>query len=398
MVQVPANEIVKNVFPKEADSPLLQYVLPFGVTDEGVGSQLLPAWAKQARNAFGGTQDYANQYSVFLAQETARFRNGERKTAPTPRELSNRTRNWFILGAAMKNASPVSITPTPASQFYIERARAYRNEYFADPKAYADQHSGNDWQAQYLADFPEYFEMSMTLTSNTTGIQATEQGYDALKKHADEIAKNPEYGWAFAGPENTGEFDAGVYTWMKTHGTSPGSNKNFLEKLSPEEALAKVQAERGWIEYTKAARWIDTQMEAMGLRNLQQKGAADLAATKSAFVTQLAKENPQWYAEYTKRDSGKVDNFISVMTKAWEKSPELKKRPDMVALQDYIDSRKWMRDRLAELGGGINSKENVNLLASWTAYTAGLARSNLAFEDMFNRVLEGDDLNRELMI
>jgi hypothetical protein len=397
MVQVPTNELVKRAFPKEADDPVLRYVLPFGVSDNSVSSQFLPAWARQARNAFGGTREYTDVYSMFLAQETARYRNGERKTQPTERELSNRARNWFILGAAMKNASAVSVTPTPRTQFYIERARQYRNEYFADPKSYEASHGGNNWQAQYLDDFPEYFEMSMTLTKNETGIQATDNGYDAIQKYHNVIAKNPEFGWMIAGPENTGEFSAGVYNWMKVTSTGEGSGKNFLSRLSPDEALKKVQAEKGWIEYIRAVRGIDVMLEQRGM-SIRDKGAADLAATKRELVAQLSAENPAWREDFLDRDGGKVEKLITVARSSWKDSPELAKRQDQVALQQYIEGRNAIRKELAARKSGIGNTDNADLAAAWTAFTTQLVRENLGFEEMWSRVLERDDLNKELLI
>jgi hypothetical protein len=100
------------------------------------------------------------------------------------------TRNWFILRAVTANASPVSMAPTPKAQFYIDQAHIYRQKY------------GQDWQEKFYKDFPQWYDMSLSLSNNETGIVATLNAVDAAKKYRSVIAEKPEYGWAVVGPDN----------------------------------------------------------------------------------------------------------------------------------------------------------------------------------------------------
>jgi hypothetical protein len=212
-----------------------------GVSDNPVADQLLPSWIRQAHNAFGNTQDHANIQAMLLAQETARFNNGERGPIKAG-EIADMTRNWFILRAVTANASPVSMAPTPKAQFYIDQAHIYRQKY------------GQDWQEKFYKDFPQWYEMSLSLSNNETGIVATLKGVDAAKKYRKEIADNPEYGWMFVGPDNQyGQtpgtaFNQAAYAWQEQP-IGYGQQTPFRGKSSPQDALAKAEAIKGWIQY-----------------------------------------------------------------------------------------------------------------------------------------------------
>jgi hypothetical protein len=156
MVQVPVNKLVRDSFPTEADDPIMKYVLPYGTTSDSAVTQLLPKWVKTAKNAFGNTQDFSNQYQIFLSEATIDERNGGPKVDLD--KIHNKTRNYFILKAGLDNVSPVSIKPDTKYQFYIDKAHEYRS----DPKR-------ADWEAEYFKDFPGFGEMSIALSTKNKG-------------------------------------------------------------------------------------------------------------------------------------------------------------------------------------------------------------------------------------
>ena len=377
LVQIPANEVVKRYFVKEADNPVLHYILPFGITDDSIGRQVMPSWAKQAKDAFGGTKDFNQQYVVLMNQELGRYQRGERKTKPDADEIGGKTRNWFILRAALNNAAPVSIQPTPKDQFYIDKARQYR----------ADPNRKGHWQEDFYDDFPGYFEMSATLSVNETGLQATNEAFDAAKKYRKQIKENPKLGWFFAGADNlTGEFNPNVNTYQRS--TEAGKGLNYRSTKDPSQAVADVQEQKGWIEYNKAATYINLELEKRGL-TIQSKGAEDLANLKRAYVSYLGQNNTAWAMAYQQRDSSGVIQLRSVAEDAWKKNKDFANRSDQVLLKNYFDAR----DQLTELknSGKATNTSATNLL---NAYGAFLAKSSPAFEQIYNRTLENDDISQ----
>jgi len=383
LASVPANEIVRRAFPTEESNPVLKYLLPYGTTTDSVPTQLMPNWWKQARSAFGGTQDYANTYALLMAQEQVKKNLGQRDSTPTPAEIAKKTRNWYLMRALVTSSSPVSATPNPEFQFYIDKAHEYQKQF------------GQDWQTKYYNDFPDYFEMSVSLSNNETGIQATAQAFDATKKYRSLIAQNPEYGWMFVGPDNAPGFDQGVYTWQQGTSTSPGSSQKFRDKKDPAQAIADVEASKGWVEYNKASSQVQQMMEQRGETSLNSSNASDLKGLKQAYVAYLRGLNPSWSRAYDQRDEGKARAMLRVASGAMAQNKGLAQRSDMVALRQYIDARSQLRDIL-KTRDKTSLANNPDLQQIWDAYTGQLVHDNVGFEQIFNRSLAGDTLSQDL--
>lgn len=391
LVQVPVNEVVKKSFPEAATNPIIAAVLPMGVSDNTVAEQLMPSWVRQAKNAFvQDSQDFANVQAMLLAQETARYNNGERGPIKAG-EISDMARNWFILRAVTANASPVSMSPTPKAQFYIDQAHIYRQKY------------GQDWQEKFYQDFPQWYEMSLSLSNNETGIVASLNAVDAAKKYRKEIADNPQYGWMFVGPDNQyGQtpgtaFNQAAYAWEQ-QSIGYGQSKSFRGKSSPQEALAKAQASKGWIQYQSIMTKLNLVLEDRGLHSFQQKGAEDLADLKKQAEEILGSQNDAWRQDFLSTDSGKVVNMLDAAKTAMSNNAELAKRPDMVAIGRYMQMRTAIQGILAgRPKHSLDDPGNADVKALWDQGTSLLRSGNIGFEQAWNRVLQHDDPSRQLM-
>lgn len=377
MVQVPVNKIVRDSFPKEADDPIMQYVLPYGTTTDSAVTQLLPKWVKTARNAFGTSQDFANQNAIFLAEATIDARDGG---PPVDLDkIKNKTRQYFILKAVMDFNSPVSIAPDPKYQLYIDKAHAYQ----ADPNR-------TDWQADFLKDFPGFFEMSMSLSANNTGVVATNAAQDGSVKYRKDIQLHPELGWMFLGPANApGPFSGGVYDWQLTN--SAGKGLNFRGKKDPQVALEQTQAEKGWIQWNAFNTAVHLELDKRGLHSTRQKGAEDLQYAVGAYKEALGTQNPAWSTAQQKISSGGAGELIKSATDFMAKHPEVRNRPDMVALSQYIKIRQAVKDVLATRSN-TSLDYNPDMQYVLDVVTAQLNANNVGFEAMFNRALQFDNL------
>jgi hypothetical protein len=390
IVQVPVNEVIKNEFPEWADNPVVAAALPMGVSDNPVADQFLPSWIRQAHNAFGNTQDHANVQAMLLAQENARFKNGERGPIK-PGEIAGMTRNWFILRAVTANASPVSMAPTPKAQFFIDQAHIYRQQY------------GQDWQEKFYKDFPQWYDMSLSLSNNETGIVATLNAVDAAKKYRSVIAEKPEYGWAVVGPDNQygntpgSAFNQAAYAWQE-QAIGYGQQTPFRGKSSPQEALAKVEASKGWMQYQSMMTNLNLVLESRGLHSFQQKGAEDLAGIKKQAEDYLASSNPSWREDFLQTDSGKAANFLDWAQKAMAGDSSLAKRPDMVALGQYMQMRGLVQQILSGRSvHSIDNAANADVKALWDQANAYLRQGNIGFEQAWNRILQHDDPSKQLL-
>ena len=388
LVQIPANALISKYAVKEADHPIVKYFVPFGITDDSALRQTLPGWAKQMADTglFGKTKDYNATYVLLYNQELGAFNRGERQTKPDADEIGNKTRNWYLLRAGLNSSMPVTIQPVPKDQFYIDKAREYRS----DPER-------ENWQQDFYDDFPGYFEMSSTLSVNETGLESTNDAFDAAQKYRKDIAENPELGWFFAGPDNlSGEFNQNVNTWMRSN--EAGKGKNFKSSRSPVDAINRVQEQKGWIEYNKAATAINLAMESRGLHSLQQAGAEDLADAKRIYTEQLMEYNPAFAAAF---GAGQAEQrrrtLISVARSKWAKDKEFAARPDQVMLKQYLDARIAVQKVLATRENStLSAESNADLAEVWGLYSSELRKFSPSFEQLFNRTFESDDLSQVL--
>lgn len=390
LVSVPVNELVRRSFAAEADNTILKYVLPYGVNDRSVPGQLAPSWWRQARNAFGGTKDYAETYSLLLAQETARQRAGQRGDI-APGEIENMARNWFILRAVTANASPVSATPSPKLAFYQEQAHLYRQK-FGD----------KDWQDKFYQDFPDYFTMTISLNTNESGIQATDNSWRALQdpKIRQAISQNPQYGKFLVGPDAYvqpdkagGAYDRNVATALQSSQYGYGNTDTFRGQKTPAEALKDIQTQEGWMQYSKARTAINLELEKRGLHSMSQKGAEDLKLAHGAYVEALGVQNEAWAVDYADGSEKKLPGFFSTMKSEMSKNRKLAERSDMKSLSSYLEARRAVQGiLLTRKFKSVGHETNSDLKTALDVYGAQLAANDFGFEQMWNQLLSRDDL------
>lgn len=380
-VQVPANYVVRQLFPKEADDPVMKYVLPYGTTTDSPVTQLMPKWAKDVKDTdiFGNTKSFNNQYGIFLAQATV---DNDHKplSGKQLKAVQNKTRNYFIAKAFVDNASPVSIQPDAKYQLYIDKAREYRN----DPKR------GADWEDQFFNDYPGFGEMAISLSANNTGIQATNAAQDASIKYRADIRKNPDLGWLFVGPSNSGNFSNGVYDWQMTN--NAGNGLNFRGSKDPQVALTSLQAEQGWNTWNSVNTAINLKLKSRGLYSTSQKGAEDLQAAKSEFRQQLAQSNPAWAASQASSSQGGAGRLIQAAMTFMGSHSEVQSRSDMQALQAYIQVRDAVKIALSQRSN-VSLAYNPDLQSVLDGAGQSLSTANIGFEQMYNRELQYDDLS-----
>lgn len=387
-VQVPANYVVRQMFPKEADDPIMKYVLPYGTTTDSVQDQLLPKWAKTAKNVFGDTQDFNAQYGIFLA-EAVIDNDHQPLTAKQLDKVKNKTRNYFILKAGVDNLSPVSIQPDSKYQFYIDQAHQYRSDPARQKADPAKGYTG-DWLQDFNNDFPGFGEMAYSLSANNTGINAYDSAYDASKKYRQDIAKDPSLGWLFVGPANAGKkFSNGVYDWQMTN--TAGGGKNFRGKKDPLTAITDLQAEQGWQQWNAFNTGINLELKRRGLYSTAQKGAEDLQAYKSAVRSSISADNPAWADSQATMSQGGAGRLISAAQDFMGVHKDVADRSDMRALQQYIAVRTAVKFELSQRDNK-SLQYNPDLQAALEGTGQSLADANIGFEAMWNRSLQYDDL------
>ncbi len=384
LVQVPVNEFVKSR-PSAADA--VKTILPYG-TEENSLRLLLPATLK---NFLMPSKDAA-RIKVMIAQtETMRWRQGLRDKKPSAAEIEDRFQSYMRLRTFTSAVSPVSVQYQSPYQFYIDESHRFDEKYGLD----ADQ----KFYEKYGED---YYVFRTSLSKNTTGIRDSLRADKAAGRVRDLIAKHPEYGWFFVGPDNVGDFNRNVYVSQQIRPTGPLSDTNYRESYSPAEALSRNNAELGWIQYQKITSQIDTELERRGLTDLRQRGAEDLAAVKKGWMEWARKQQwgQDWVRDYETRDDGRIRRFLEAAQDA-VKDDRLAGRPDVRAMSEYLENRAKLQQvlRARKAAGGaitLTAKANADLAAVWAAFVADLKDRYVQFGDVWSRELENDDMTAKV--
>jgi hypothetical protein len=384
LAQVPVNEYVKSR-PSAADAA--KTILPYG-TEEQSWRLLLPATLK---NKFMPSDDAA-RIKVMIAQtEAMRWRQGLRDKKPTDAEIEDRFKSYSRLRWFTSLVSPVSVQYQSPYQFYIDESHRYDEKYGLDADRKFYEKYGDD-----------FYKFRASLSKNVTGIRPSLRADQAAGRVKDLIAKHPEYGWFFVGPDNVGDFNRNVYVAQQIRPTGPLSDTMYRESYSAKEALSRSNAELGWIQYQKLDAQISTEMERLGITDLRQKGGEPLLAVKRQWMDWARQQEwgRDWLADFETRDDGRVRKFLEAAQLAVT-DKRLAGRPDIQAMNEYLTNRAKLQQVLAArkaAGGAITltAKANADLAAVWSGFIAYLKDRYVQFGDVYSRELENDDMTAKV--
>jgi hypothetical protein len=399
--QVAASQILKK-YPTTPIRPVLDYVLPYGPSRRfGSLDLLAPTTAKRLLDIYEGTdsRDYNSNFIIANQIENVKYRRGDRDE-PTPAEIKERVDALSFLRAASSFTLPVSVRFRPEFQFYVDKARVYREKY------------GADAAVRFYQDFPDYFEMFFSITRNPTGMDPTADAIRYKKKYSNllDAITDPSKGYA---PEflqlitnsygSPTEFDNTAYTWQFLNEQRTGSGELIRQKQGVDDVATINNLQRGWIEWTKFKTKLDNVLKQRGLTSYNSSGAEDLSELRKLYVAQKQTENPVWWKEYNEGANSKRPYFFlqAVKTVMNDKKfmADRGQAPVWDAFGEYMKRRnqlsKVLRSRAAQ-GGSANIEANVNKdIADLWAITVEQIKDidqTGAFTSFYNRFLDNDTL------
>lgn len=391
LAAIPANEIVKRAFPEAwddetAQGAILRYILPYGLDEEGPLAQAMPMWAKNLKTAITADTDddrFAQTYAMLMAETQNEVRRGELEPmsqAELEEMVHNKARNWWFL-RVLGSQAPFSTQPTSRMEFWRQEWQRYQRTY------------GGEARNKFYEDYPDYFEASISLSANESGIVATDESWNETEKYLGEIKANPEYGWMYVGAANVAPgFDAGVYTAQKFQG--------LRSTKDPVDAFTDVQVNKGWFDYQKVRGQIDLKLEERkeqgGSSALSAKANSDLKAIWDEALDALKSQNAQWADAFEGGGSGGKPalQFLRQAAQATIDRPELAERSDFQALESYMQVRAVMQQKLLEREAqSLDAQSNEDLKVLWDEFTAYLRSQDIGFDQMYTRGrLDRDDL------
>lgn len=412
MVQIPVNQVARQR-PDLVES--LDFVLPFGTTNDSLLRQMSPAFIKKFADASNRDDDNRTMRGLEASSLLAKITSFHQTTGRVPnaaekrqleQEAIDEARAVMHLRAVVGYTSPFQIGFDSPYKAHADVYRMAQSVYFDAEKTKGPEgnlsladpgglpRDPDQWFVDTFGD--EYFALTQSVTRSKAGIPATIGGVAAEKKYRDLIDAHPDVGGLIIGDEGAGEYNRTIAQQQFATETRPGSGEKQREFLPLSGAPGKPgistspEIAEGWMQYMAGMDIIDGKRKALGLPNLQVKAAVELSEMKRTFVEDLKAEYPAWRDEFEDVDQGKWRRRITDL-EAVAADKRLQNRPEIRLLGEYLDGRKWIQGELAQRKSKtLDAKANMDLVLKWEEFTTDLTSQSLAFADTYNRYLSND--------
>lgn len=392
-VRLAASEILKR---RPDYENWLEWAVPFGLSEDAAdalaGSSLRNAWSRVAKD-----EHYDALYASVLVDYITDVRLGLRDYDLTDtqdarkflQDVDSVTESLynFKVGVSLFSIAPIaSVSPY---EEYILIAREMRRT------------NPDGWFEDFYGEYgDELAALATGFTQTTNGMPPTQMGYEEYKKHQPLIEEYPEWGSFIIGTSSANDeataFSSAVYEWQQRQESQPGSGEPIRRIKTPLELIEEPDIRSGWLEYVNAMDWLDTQLAERGLVSYQQKGAEDLAQTKSQVVSYLKQQYPPWGREFEQRDSGAFRERLQG-AKAIVADPSLRQRPDVAAMKQYLDLREEYLARIEQRGmaKSLFTVSNQDLADDFEREVWNLLSTNPSFSRVYYRYFETDPMTLE---
>lgn len=400
-VAVPVGEIVKK---KPSLEDALKWAIPYGAPKNAL-SGFLPAWVNKAQIAQAGLDDaqFAKTYDlIFATQQTRAKRNG---SAPIPADkIMKMTQDFWKMRIAANLIAPFAPRFDSPYTYYINKSREYKRQF------------GLDADAKFLDDFPEFFAFTASTSNNPAKVDYTQAAVKNIEKYPELITElkgiEPKLIGTIVNEKDGYKFSQAAYQYLYSKKISPNSKETYLSSKDPLDAQKANEAEKGWIIYSKFRDAIDEELTARGLTSIQQKGAEDLAALKSAVIDKLsvakdAQGKPifdkktgdyapsAWYIDYQDSNGAKTNQVVYGLSKVLNDKKFMEDHKNSSTWKSvgvYFDFRKVIAEELMKRPvHSIDAKANADLQALYNQVVKKLTKDDpLGFKPLYDRFLTQD--------
>lgn len=410
LVQVPVNEFITGgkLGPMEYEGQY-QYgdlvqelgILPFGPSKDS-SEMLTPTWMQRFFHADDeSSKEYIGNFTLIMNTEMWRYENGGRDTKPTAKEIQDKARKYTFFTALSSYISPFKPDFKNPLQFYMDAYKKIQQTGIEDPqKAFLDKYGDSMWM------------FTSALSKTNSGLPPTMGGVKIQQKYQDLIdtLDDPSLARLIEGGMTGDEFSKTAYVYQLTNEIQTGSGIMGRQKLSPQEAMDRQEADRGWFQFNKAMTGLQAKLFDRGLTSFEDDGAEDLQKMRAGYISVLSKPeingspnkyyNEQWSKQYLTVDPLRMDRKIADMRKIVS-DPGLQQlanagmRTDIGSLAMYIQQRDTINKALAirkSRGGSsdINAQVNEDLRRTMAGYSDALIESDTRFGELHNRFLHSD--------
>jgi hypothetical protein len=425
-IQVGASELMKaNAFPIETPQPIKAMLGEengnefyslfkdwiFG-EDQGASTKLfswdklVPAYGQkflQSRDEL--SEQYGYQYALHWHTQTMRKRAGERDDAPTPEEINKRVTNSFWFGLFGNQGIPTPLTPFPIlTRPQIQTPQAALQEVYKQLQQ-ADPLAANMNMSNMYGDWG--LEAALTkVTKNVGGANPNAQTVsdsktlESLIREVSPIVGEKDLsvlGILVNNRRPAEEYDQGAYNWQKV-GVIPGTNREWREVQSPQEANAERQKLVGWTVYRKAIDQLDGQLRSAGLSSYELKAAAPYKAAKDRLVANMM-SNPDyegWIVDFQDRGGSKTQSAVRILETAIGNDDFRNlligdRKENLLGIMDeYVSFRRRLIAVLDQTGHSIEHESNLEWKIGWDAMRTKWRNQDERWAEIDSLYLSGD--------
>jgi hypothetical protein len=346
---------------------------------------------------------FARSYQLIWNTEQ---QNAKRDGLPPvpPAKILKMTKDYWRMRVAANLIMPFAPRFDSPYKFYLDKSREYKRIY------------GLEADAKFLADFPDFFSFTSSLSKNPTGVQSSVVAIDNIKKYDGLISElvniEPKLVGLVVNDASGYEFSQAAYNYLYNKRVSADSPDKFLSSQSPAEAQKKTDAEKGWIQYNKFMDKIDNELLRRGLTSIQQKGAEDIKFIKDAFINKLSvqtdvegkpiynkttgqNERTAWYDDYLDSDGSKTNRIIAGLGKIVTNEKYVENNKNNVtfkSINKYLEFRKLIANELLSREvRSLDAKANIDLRFVYDALVNKLKNDDkLGFSYIYDRFLSQD--------
>ena len=400
-VAVPIGEIVKK---KPSLEDALKWAIPYGAP-KNIISGFLPAWVNKAEIAHSQLDDaqFARTYDlIFATEQTRAKRNGE--PAVSADKVMKMTQDYWKMRVTANLIMPFAPRFDTPYQFYLNKSREYKRLY------------GMGADAKFLNDYPDFFAFTASTSANPAKVDYTVAAVKNIGKYPDLITQlaniEPKLIGTIVNDKDGYKFSQAAYQYLYNKNIAPNSKAKFLSAQDPIVAQKANEAEKGWIVYGQFRDAINEELANRGLSSVQQKGAEDLAAIKSAVIEKLsiatdAAGKPilnektgtfqptAWAIDYRDTDGSKTDKVVSGLNAVLNDKKFMEDHKDSSTWKSvgvYFDFRKVIADELMKRSAqSINAKSNIDLKTIYDTMVKKLTTDDpIGFAPLYDRFLSQD--------
>jgi hypothetical protein len=259
-------------------------------------------------------------------------------------------------------------------------------------------------EAEFLKQYPDFFEATVSLSKNVGGIEPSIQTVRNLRKYSNLMAMaqgkgDPELiGFLADDGDDKYTFSQAAYQWQYGHGATPGAGSTYRQNRTSNELLKDANVKRGWAEFQQIQQIIKAYQIQNGITSDSDPQMKVVKNAKSLWVQAKAKENLDWYSEYVSPDRAKYARRAEILDTALKDKKWMAQNGDRTVIKGmamYLETRKVIAQLLEErksAGGSrsLDANSNSDIADAFQLFRDNLIAGSPETEKFLNRYFSND--------